>query len=413
LQSNAIYLQQETDLSITPFVPQAVYAPDDQNHSVPRVLVAPPKYIQGPRVLDSMGRYMSLLRIKRVGVLASTRGHSAEAGRVIESLAAADIECVAATFSGECSLQAIAASADELDQEAVDCLVAVGGGKCVDAGKSVAYRLDVPLVVVPTLASNDAPCSSVSVLYTPTGVASGAEFFPHSPVLVVVDTDVVARASERYLVAGMGDAMATWYEAKVCLENPAARNVLGARPTLASYALGEVCAKTLYADGLEASAAVQGDRVDDALERVVEANTLLSGIGFESGGLAAAHGLAQGYTTLPEVEANYLHGEMVAMGVVTQLLMENNATEASRVAQFFAQVGLPIHLGQFGLGVESAQDKNQIASVVAGAMAFQPIHNLPFEVTHARVNQAILDADTLGKQVTTTTGDVAYRRLQS
>lgn len=356
---------------------------------------------------------MTLLGIECVGVMASARGHGAEAGRVTESLAAEGVECIAATFTGECSLEAIAAATEELNQAQVDCLVAVGGGKCVDAGKCVAYRLNIPLVVIPTLASNDAPCSSVSVLYTPSGVASGAEYFPHSPVLVVVDTDVVAHASERYLVAGMGDAMATWYEAKVCLENPAARNVLGARPTLASYALGEVCAKTLYLDGLGASAAVQGRRVDDALERVVEANTLLSGIGFESGGLAAAHALAQGYTTVPEVETNYLHGEMVAMGVVTQLLMEDNAPEASRVAQFFAQVGLPIHLGQFGLSAKDGKDKDKIASVVSGAMAFQPIHNLPFDVTETTVNQAILGADTLGRHVAASAGDIAYRRLQS
>jgi glycerol dehydrogenase len=345
-------------------------------------MVAPPKYIQGPGVLDQAGRYLSLLKFARVGVLASARGHGAEAARVAEAMQAQGIHCVPVTFTGECSLPAINEAVDLLADQAVDGLLAVGGGKCVDAGKCVAFRLGVPVVIVPTLASNDAPCSAVSVLYTPSGVASGAEFFPQNPAMVIVDTQVVANASERYLVAGMGDAMATWYEAKVCIDNPAARNVLGGRPTLAACALGAMCASTLFAEGTRAAAAVVNQQVDDALEQVVEANTLLSGIGFESGGLAAAHGLAQGYTTVAEVEHNYLHGEMVAMGVVTQLMMQQQAEEARRVAEFFVAVGLPVQLAQMGL---HAKDKAKLDSVVAGALAFEPIHNLPFKVSATEV----------------------------
>src|SRR5262249_41747291 len=158
------------------------------------------------------------------------------------------------------------------------------------------FRLGVPVAIVPTLASNDAPCSALSVLYTPAGVSSGVEFYPSSPALVVVDTAIVAAASERYLVAGMGDAMATWYEATVCLRNPRGISCVGARPTLASSAIGETCAATLYERGAAAAAAVRRGTVDAELDAVVEANTLLSGLGFESGGIAAAHGFAQSFT---------------------------------------------------------------------------------------------------------------------
>ncbi len=393
-----------------PFFPQAIYAPAAHNQPAPRVMVAPPKYIQGPGAIDQAARYLSVLRLRRVGILASARGQAAEAGRVIAALQSEQVTCVPVVFAGECSLEAINAATEQLQDEQVDGVIAVGGGKCVDAGKCVAYRLDVPVVIVPTLASNDAPCSAVSVLYTPSGVASGAEFFPQHPAMVIVDTEVVARAAERFLVAGMGDAMATWYEAKVCLDNPLARNVLGGRPTLAACALGEMCATTLYADGEAAASAVRGNQVDDRLERIVEANTLLSGIGFESGGLAAAHGLAQGYTTLESVEQNFLHGEMVAMGVVTQLMMQHNPDEAWRVAEFFARVGLPIHLHQLGLDAKSSAEIN---SVVEGALAFAPIHNLPFEVTAERVRQGILQADFLGREVAQKLGDMAYQRVQS
>src|SRR4030095_10364647 len=112
--------------------------------------------------------------------------------------------------------------------------------------------------------------------------------------------DIIASAPERYLVAGMGDAMATWYEARVCLLNPAAVSMVGARPTLASCAIGEVCAQTLFKEGHAAAAAVAAHTVNESLETVVEANTLLSGLGFESGGPGGGHGAGHARTTTSE-----------------------------------------------------------------------------------------------------------------
>ena len=192
------------------YFPHPVFAADANN--LPRVLLAPQRYIQGNGVLDHMGGYLSLLSARRAGILVSTRGQQADGARVIDSLANAGIKPVISTFNGECSLDEINLHAGKLESKSVDCLIAIGGGKCVDTGKCIAYRLGVPVVIVPTLASNDAPSSALSVLYTPEGVSSGVEFFPDNPALVVVDTGVVAKASERYLVAGMGDAMARWWQ---------------------------------------------------------------------------------------------------------------------------------------------------------------------------------------------------------
>ncbi|MCR9260274.1 MAG: glycerol dehydrogenase [Pseudomonadaceae bacterium] len=391
----------------TDFFPQPTYAASEK---VPRVLVAPPRYIQGSGVLGSVGRYLTIINIKRAVVYASARGLAEQGPLLRSSLQDAQISSMDCRFPGECSLEAIDAAVATLAAEQVDCLIAVGGGKCVDAGKCVAYRLGVPVVVVPTLASNDAPCSAVSVVYTPAGVVSAAEFFPDHPAFVIVDTEVVAAAAERYLVAGMGDAMATWYEAKVCLANPKARNVVGARPTVAAAALGEACATTLFAHGLDAGKAVCENRVDDALEQVVEANTLLSGVGFESGGLAAAHGLAGALTSIAAVEKNYLHGEMVAAGVMMQLMLQQEKSEAKRVAEFFAAVGLPVTLAQIGMQRSDVGDLRQIAQETADYMF---ISNLPFDVSAGMVYAAVLAADELGSEVTESVGDTAYRRVQN
>ncbi len=389
------------------YFPHAIFTGNEP--LVPRVFVSPQRYIQGDGVLDHLGRYVSLLNAGRVGVLISKRGQEADGVRVLDSLKGAGIDSVIATFGGECSLPEVELQVDMLKGETVDCLIAVGGGKCVDAGKSVAYRLGVPVVIVPTLASNDAPCSALSVLYTPDGVSSGAEFFPDNPAIVVVDTGVVTNASERYLVAGMGDAMATWYEARVCFRNPDARTTVGARPTLASCAMGDICAHTLFAEGKSAADAVAANHVNEALENVVEANTLLSGLGFESGGLAVAHAIAQSYTSVPVVHDNYLHGEMVAMGTITQLMMESE-DEALQVAEFFCKVGLPVHLGQLSLGTD---DKAAIETLVEATMEWPTVHNMPMNVTPDLIRSSLLAAHELGRKVAEVDGDAAYRKLQA
>lgn len=394
-----------------PYDPSAVYAPPQtSNRKPPRVFISPQRYIQGEGVLEQTGRYLALLRTRRCGVLASKRGLGADAGQLMASVEGAGIQTVPGTFDGECSRSQIDQHSDSFRLAEIDCLIAVGGGKCVDAGKAIAWRLDIPVVIVPTLASNDAPCSALSMIYTDSGATVGAEFYPDSPALVIVDTAVVAAASERYLVTGMGDAMATWYEARVCLDNPQGFTPIGARPTLAACALGEICAHTLYADGLAAASAVANNQVDGALEKVVEANTLLSGLGFESGGIAAAHAIAQGYPSIARVHTNYLHGEMVGMGLLAQLMMDAKPDEARKVATFFARVGLPVHLGQLSMGPGDDADLNVVAEL---AVNFPPIHNMPLEVTHKVVKRAIVDAHELGVQIATSEGDEAYRRLQA
>jgi len=389
------------------YLPGAVFAPPGAGPS-PRAFIAPQRYIQGKDVLAQLGRYLSLVRARRAAILISAGGEKRHGRVIADSLRAASIDSVICIFAGECSLEEIERHAGALKTKKVDCVVAVGGGKCVDAGKAVAFRLDVPAVIAPTLASNDAPCSALSVLYTPDGVSIGVEFYPSSPALVVVDTGIVAAASERYLVSGMGDAMATWYEAAVCLRNENAVTTIGARPTIASGAIGESCADTLFELGEAAAAAVAGNTVDAALEAVVEANTLLSGLGFESGGLAAAHGFAQSFTGLPATNEHHLHGEMVAMGTLAQLVLEARLDETRRVAEFFARVGLPVHLGQLRI---DAGDARALDTIVGGVLGFPFIGNMPMRIDAGVLREGLLGAHRLGLSVQEQIGDASYRRL--
>jgi len=385
-----------TTLEYTPHQPLAL--PTGVTGQPPRVFGSPARYIQGEGVIDYAGHYLSRLGISRCAVLGSARGLQAEGERLVRSLQTANITTQTATFNGECSHQEIqlhVAALNALEQP-VDGLVAVGGGKLVDAGRAIAHRLRVPVVVVPSLASNDAPCAAVSVIYTPEGVTADAEIYDENPLLVLVDSAVIAQAGERYLVAGMGDAMATWYEARACARASHAVNIFGGRPTLAATGLAELCALTIYEHGIAAMEAVRKSELSDALEKVIEANTLLSGLGYESGGLAVAHGIAQGYTVIDHVHKNFLHGEMVAMGVLVQLALESWQDEAEKAARFFATVGLPVQLAQLNL---SAENETDLRAVVDAAMAFPFMGNMPFAVTAESLLQAILEADRIGRSV--------------
>jgi glycerol dehydrogenase len=217
---------------------------------------------------------------------------------------------------------------------------------------------------------------------------------PNNPVLVLVDTQVIVMAPPRLLTSGMGDALATWFEARACAASHA-QNLRGGSSTRSALALAELCYRTLLADGVEALEAARTQKITPAFERIVEANTLLSGLGFESSGLAAAHSIHNGLTVAPPTRSFY-HGEKVAFGTLVQLVLEASApAEIDAVLGFCTHVGLPVTLAQIGLQELSREGLENIAG--RATQTGESIHHEPFEVSSARVADAILRADELGR----------------
>jgi len=160
-------------------------------------------------------------------------------------------------------------------------------------------------------------------------------------------------------------------------------------------ALAELCLNTLLEEGVKAKLALESGACTEAVEKVIEANTLLSGIGFESGGLAAAHAIHNGLTVLPECHHMY-HGEEVAFGVLTQLMLENvPSEELDEIVNFCIEVGLPVTLGE--LGVTEVTDEKLLAVAKAATVEGETIHNMPFEVTAEKVVAAMKAADAYGR----------------
>jgi glycerol dehydrogenase len=319
-------------------------------------------------------------------------------GRLAEtwasSLGEAKLQHAVHRFGGECSLAEIERVKSAARECAARTIVGAGGGKVLDTARAAAADLALPVVNCPTVASSDAPCSALSVIYTEEGVFQEYRFYRKNPDLVLVDTQVIAQAPPRLLVAGMGDALATWFEARTCVAG-SVKNMRGGGSSQSALALAELCYRTLLADGAAALHAVTTQVVTPAFERLVEANTLLSGLGFESSGLAAAHAVHNGLTAAHQTHP-YFHGEKVAFGLLVQLVLEGapRATVAE-VLGFSAEVGLPITLA--GIGLDQLT-RDQLEPIARRATATgETIHNEPFEVTPEMVADAILAADALGR----------------
>ncbi|MCE9630411.1 MAG: glycerol dehydrogenase [Planctomycetia bacterium] len=379
----------------------------------PLVFCAPLRYVQGPGITRRVADEMQAVGLS--GPVLIVAGNAAIT-RLAPTWAAAFAEAGwlhrVRAFGGESSRREIEALAREAAALGAAVIVAAGGGKTLDAARAAAAARRLPFVSCPTVCSTDAPTSALSVIYCDEGPTAGAveslEIHRRSPDLVLVDTQVIADSPPRFLAAGIGDAMSTFYEARAAVA-AGKPNMRGGRSTRAALELARLCRDVVLEHGVAALEASHRHVPDNALEQVVEAATLLSGLGFESAGLAAAHAIHNGLTVVPAMH-DALHGEKVAFGTLVQLALEQRAataaaarvaleSEAERVASFFVSTGLPVTLGQLGLPAETEATRVAVQAIAHRATTTgETIHNMPFPVDVAAVVAAIEAADSLGRR---------------
>lgn len=343
----------------------------------------PGRYIQGPDVFAQLGQHSRELGVQPLALLDGFL--FAELEPRLRPAFGEDMHPVAVRHGGECSETEVEHVHELAVTSSCDLIVGIGGGKVLDTAKAVAHRLGVPVVIVPTIAASDAPCSALAVVYRDDGTVAYDLFLPRNPDLVLVDTRLIARAPSRFLAAGIGDALATFYEAEACRQS-GARNCMGLPGANLAFAIASRCRDEIFAFGEEALAQCDRNEAGPALERIVEANILLSGIGFESGGVAAAHAIHHGLCELDDVH-HHLHGEKVAIGVLAGLLMAGETEEYERVRSFCQSVRLPTRLSDIGI-TEVTEEKLGIVARRATREG-EIIHNEPMPVTADMVVSAL------------------------
>lgn len=368
-----------------------------------RAFISPAKYVQGENELFNLGYF-----VRTFGKSALLIAHPDDVARVREQLdetgAKYQITLVESGFTGECSRDEVERLKQVAAENKCTCTIGLGGGKAIDTAKCVAEG--EALIIVPTIAATDAPTSHSAVLYTKEGAFDDYAYFKQNPSVVLVDTKIIAKAPVRFLISGMGDALSTYFEARasraafapVNAGLPCGAGEGGCEKAIgsnAAFAFAKLCYELLLADGCKAKDACENNCVTQALENIVEANILLSGLGFESGGLAGAHAIHDGLTILEGTHA-YFHGEKVAFGTIAQLVLENAPqSELDTVLDFCLAVGLPVCLADIGVDQISDQELMEVAE--KACIAEESVHSMPFPVQAADVAAAIITADKIGR----------------
>ncbi len=362
-------------------------------HSV-RAFGSPSRYIQGRGVLADLRKYADLYG-KHLLVVVDTFFYGDYKEKLEEMYREGDSEVCVVEFSGEIYEEKIDEYAEKVKEFAPTVVAGMGGGKTMDTAKALADIFRAATIVIPTTASTDAPCIGLSVLYTKEGEHVGSRHYTANPDLVLLDTDILVKAPVRFLAAGMGDALATWIETRANLESRSPSYIWsGYAPTLAVEALARACHQTVLSKGVSAKLAAENGLCTKDFEDVVEANTLLSGLGVQNSSCAGAHSFAEGIEILPPCR-KLLHGEVVAYGNLVQLVAEGRPEEEIfELYDFYHEVGLPMTLED--LGIPDATDEDIMLVATESMKSYWDVE--PFPVTPQMVADAIKMVDVLGKK---------------
>ena len=306
---------------------------------------APAEYICNPGVLDGLEDKLMRRNIKKVLILTGTKSWQALRPFFPEL---EKVEAAFEIYQGESSLAEIGRVAGLAKSLGADAIIGAGGGKVLDIAKGVAHETGISLVLIPTLASNCAPWTPLSVIYRDEGTMTHYTVFPGSVDLLLVEPQVLIDAPVPMLVAGIGDTIAKWFEADVQLSRfedpPIALKI--------AHYTAKLCADEMFEHAEAAIADAKQRKLSAAFIKVAETIIMLGGMvggfGDKYGRVAGAHAIHNAMTIAPESH-QALHGDKVAYGVLVQLLLEGKSAEAQGLMAFYQKINLPVSLEELGI----------------------------------------------------------------
>ncbi|HAC65279.1 MAG TPA: oxidoreductase [Cyanothece sp. UBA12306] len=298
------------------------------------------------------------------------------------------LQSAQATYTPDCSESSLEALTKAVKGHQGDFIIGVGGGKALDTAKLLAHQQQLPIITIPTSAATCAAWTALSNIYSDQGAFQYDVPLLKCPDLVILDYEVVKTAPKRTLVAGIGDAIAKWYEASVSSRNSTA--------TLTVAAVQQ--ARVLRDLLLQKSVAALETPGGEQWQEVVDASVLLAGVIGGLGGAncrtVAAHAVHNGLTHIPAAHSA-LHGEKVAYGILVQLRLEemiqgNQLAVSSRqqLLKFYEEIGLPKTLEELGLSDVTLAQLRQAAEVTCQPKS--DLHRLPFKVCAEQLLAAMM-----------------------
>jgi glycerol dehydrogenase len=361
---------------------QSLHKLSTQTHSpLFPLAIAPARVIRGSQVLLSAGE-----EIARLGSypLVISGKNTVTLAKSLEQL---QLKCRQETYGADCCEVSLKSLRKAAKEHKADVIIGVGGGKALDTAKLVAHQLQLPVITIPTSAATCAAWTALSNVYSEEGAFLYDVALSRCPDLLILDYDLIQSAPERTLVAGIGDAIAKWYEASVSSGH------LEQTLIIAAVQQARVLRDILF----QKSAMALQQPGSEVWQEVVDATVLLAGVIGGLGGAqcrtVAAHAVHNGLTHI--LGHHSIHGEKVSYGILVQLRLEEMiqgnqlaATARQQLLKFYAEIGLPQKLGDLGL------DNITLAQLQKGAeIALNPnsdIHRLPFAVALEQLMAAMV-----------------------
>lgn len=358
--------------------------------------VAPAQVLRGDRAIEIAGSAIARLGTRPL-VVGGDRSLAATLPRLQPILDAQQLQVSVTNHGADCSEASLAAMRQAVTTHRADLIIGVGGGKALDAAKLLAHQCQLPVVTIPTSAATCAAWTALSNVYSEQGAFLYDVSLDRCPDLLLLDYDLVATAPQYTLVAGIGDAIAKWYEASVSSGD--------SEQTLIISAVQQ--ARVLRDILFQKSATALQEPGSAAWKEVVDATVLLAGVIGGLGGAqcrtVAAHAVHNGLTHLPVHSS--IHGEKVAFGILVQLRLEEMvqgnllaATSRQQLLKFYSELQLPQKLSDLGLGEITLKELEQAAEIALAPKS--DIHRLPFKVAVEQLMAAMVSttAPTSGKE---------------
>lgn len=339
--------------------------------------VGPARVIRGSQILENSGRELAALG-QRPLVIGGDRALSIIQPRLFTVLEEQGLTPQTASYLPDCSETSLETLRQAVADHQADFIIGVGGGKALDTAKLIAHQCHLAIATLPTSGATCAAWTALSNVYSNQGAFLYDVALDRCPDLLILDYDLILTAPKRTLVAGIGDAIAKWYEASVSSGH--------CEQTLIIAAVQQ--ARVLRDILLQHSPQALQNPGSETWKQIVDACVLMAGVTGGLGGAqcrtVAAHAVHNGLTHIDPTHKT-IHGEKVAYGILVQLRLEemiqNNHLALSarqQLIQFYEQIGLPKTLEDLGLAEVTLAQLRQVAAIACAESS--DIHHLPFAV---------------------------------
>jgi glycerol dehydrogenase-like iron-containing ADH family enzyme len=350
--------------------------------------IAPSRVLRGVQILATVGRELAHLGQRPLVVGGQQALAAAVQSNFQTALEQQQLQAMQVPPIHECSEEVLTRLRSDVERHQADFIIGIGGGKVMDAAKLLAFQCQLPIATIPTTAATCAGWTALSNVYSDQGAFLYDVSLAHCPELLILDYHLIQSAPQHTLIAGIGDALAKWYEASVSSGH--------SQQTLIIAAVQQ--ARVLRDILFQKTPAALAEPGGAEWQEVVDATLLMAGVMGGLGGAqcrtVAAHAVHNGLTHLPISHGN-LHGAKVAYGILVQLRLEeliagNQLAIAARqqLLEFYRQVGLPCSLQDLGLSTITLKDLQKVAEIACAPQS--DIHRLPFPVTPDQLMAAMV-----------------------